>query len=101
MLLDVDDPDRLIAFYCDLLGLAFAFQAAGYGGLAIQETGLRLYERPRPLDVADRIRDERRSAGFCLTATGPSGIDVTSAPSRCTPTSSGSCGAACCLTTRT
>ena len=47
VILYVDDLDRSIGFYRDLLGLAFKFAQAGYAEFATQGTRFALYERAR------------------------------------------------------
>ena len=54
VILYVDDLDRSVAFYRDLLGLPFKFAQAGYAEFATQGTRFALYERARLPELIGR-----------------------------------------------
>ena len=54
VILYVDDLDRSVAFYRDLLGLPFKFAQAGYAEFATEGTRLALYERARLPELIGR-----------------------------------------------
>jgi lactoylglutathione lyase len=55
VILYVDDLDRSIVFYRDLLGLAFKFAQAGYAEFATEGTRLALHERARLPELIGRV----------------------------------------------
>jgi lactoylglutathione lyase len=54
VILYVDDVDRSVAFYRDLLGLPFKFAQAGYAEFATEGTRFALYERARLPELIGR-----------------------------------------------
>jgi len=54
VILYVDDLDRSVAFYRDLLGLPFKFAQAGYAEFATEGTRFALYERARLPELIGR-----------------------------------------------
>ena len=54
VVLVVDDLDRALAFYCDVLGLPLGHRSGPYAQLATGETRVSLYERSAMAQTLDR-----------------------------------------------